>query len=134
MRDKDQLSNAGVKLAATSWYRVNQFYGSWTLKGRGPLPPSKIVAPKTYSVSTQRLWLPQVKGVEGSFYAISPFAIQVNGMVSRGDFGIHFDANAPGSAGCIVILLQEHWDLFRNLMAQFRTGASQQIPLEVIYQ
>lgn len=102
------------------------------LKGRGPLPPSLKIAPYRYKISTQRLWLPQVKGVEGSFYAIAPFTVQLGGT-SRGDFGIHFDANAPGSAGCIVILLQEHWNLFRKLIAEFRAAGHQQIPLEVFY-
>ena len=129
---KDQPSSAGVKLLATSGCRGNQFQNSWTLKGRGPLPPSSKLVPFRYKVSTQRLWLPQVRGVEGSFYAIAPFTVQL-GKINRGDFGVHFDANAPGSAGCIVLLLQEHWDIFRELMAEFRLNGHQQIPLEVLY-
>lgn len=130
---KEHLTSAGIKLAATSGCRGNQFQRSWNLKGRGPLPPSKAIAPKRYSVSTQRLWLPQVRGVEGSFYAIAPFSLRLDGGIHRGDFGIHFDANAPGSAGCIVLLLQEHWDVVRELMAEFRLDGHQQIPLEVVY-
>lgn len=50
--------------------------------------------------------------------AIFPFEVNLGGL-SRGDFGIYFDANVPG-AGCIVIRQQDHWDLFRNQMSVFR--------------
>ncbi len=58
--------------------------------------------------------MPNVKGVEGSFFAISPFAVKLTN-VTRGDFGIQFDANVPGSARCIASRKQDHWDMFRNL-------------------
>lgn len=129
---KKERGLAGIKLKATSGCRGSQFFRSWMLKGRGPLPPTGVIFPLTWTVSTQRLWLPNVKGVEGSFYAISPFQVVLPG-VTRGDFGVHFDANVPGSAGCCVIQSQEHWDLFRECMEQFRLMKLQQIPLSVSY-
>ncbi|AFZ32216.1 hypothetical protein Glo7428_3756 [Gloeocapsa sp. PCC 7428] len=129
---KRRPQDAGIKMLATSGTVGHQCAGSWTRKRRGPLPPSGAIGAHKYTVSTQRLWLPHVKGVEGSFYAIAPFSVQL-GSVTRGDFGIHFDANVPGSAGCIVIPQQAHWDLFCQLMQEFRDAGIQQIPLAVYY-
>ncbi|MUL39316.1 hypothetical protein [Gloeocapsopsis dulcis] len=126
-------NRAGIKLQATSGCSGYQYSGSWKLKGRGPLPPSRAIEPLTYSVSTQRLWLPHVRGVEGSFYAIAPFSVKVDEGKSRGDFGIHFDANVPGSAGCIVFPLQDHWDVFRSFIANCAHKNVQQVPLNVMY-
>lgn len=123
---------AGVKLLATSGIAGHQYHKSWFTKGKGVLPPSGAIAPKKYTLSTQRLWLPHVKGVEGSFYAIAPFAVKV-GQVARGDFGIHYDANVPGSAGCCVLRSQSHWDLFRQWVEDIRAKGIQQIPMLVSY-
>ncbi|MBE9191407.1 hypothetical protein IQ230_13835 [Gloeocapsopsis crepidinum LEGE 06123] len=130
---KSNSSRAGIRLQATSGCSGFQYSGSWKLKGRGPLPPSKAIEPTTWSVSTQRLWLPHVKGVEGSFYAIAPFSVRVDEKTTRGDFGIHFDANVPGSAGCIVLPIQDHWDVFRKWMADLAHQKIQQVPLSVVY-
>ncbi len=129
---KKDIDNAGVKLRATSGLSGYQKKGDWRIKRRGYIPPSHQLIPQQWSVSTQRLWIPNVKGVEGSFYAIAPFVIRLPG-VARGDFGIHFDANVPGSSGCIVIRQQDHWDLFRNQMSAFRLEGIQQVPLFVSY-
>lgn len=103
-----------------------QYHGAWKIPRRGCIPP------RTWELSTQRLWLPNVKGVEGSFYGIAPFMVTVDG-VQRGDFGIHFDANVPGSAGCIVIKQQDHWDIFRKVMAEYNSLRIKSVPLEVTY-
>lgn len=129
---KKDIDHAGVKLRATSGISGYQNKGAWRIKGRGYIPPSIQIIPQKWFVSTQRLWMPQVKGVEGSFYAIAPLAVNLGGL-SRGDFGIHFDANVPGSAGCIVIRQQDHWDLFRNEMSAFRLEGIQQVALFVSY-
>lgn len=129
---KLEPGSAGVLIQATSGCIGNQYQNSWVKKGKGPLPPSGAIAPKKYTVSTQRLWLPHVKGVEGSFYAIAPFEVKV-GSLTRGDFGIHFDANVPGSAGCCVIKHQDHWDYFRQVMDDLRSMGHQQVALAVRY-
>lgn len=131
---KTELGAAGIKLQALSGCTRYQYRGAWREKGRGCLPPSTIIAPTKYTVSTQRLWLPHVRGVEGSFYAIAPFMVTAAPGIQRGDFGIHFDANMPGSAGCIVLPLQDHWDVFRHLMADFRFKGIKQLPLTVKYE
>lgn len=130
---KEKSGGNGMRLKATSGLAQWQYKFSWGHKGRGCLPPSEIISPHKYTVSTQRLWMPNIKGVEGSFYAIAPFSVAAGNKASRGDFGIHFDANVPGSAGCIVIQLQDHWDIFRQLMDKFRAAKFQSIPLLVIY-
>lgn len=124
--------NAGVKLLATSGLPACQYTGSWLLKGKGCIPPSSEITPFSYTVTTQRLWLPQVKGVEGDFYAISPFQVGLKGT-ARGDFGIHRDANMPGSAGCIVMRSLEHWQIFIDWIKRHRSEGHQVIPLTVIY-
>ncbi len=92
---------------ATSSLPGRQYWGSWESKG-GLIPPVRDL-----KVDTTPLWMPDIKGVEGSFYAISPFEIQTDGS-TRGDFGIHFDANQPGSLGCPVLKNQRGWDAFRR--------------------
>lgn len=136
---KKNADNAGVKLKATSGLAGYQKSGDWRIKGRGCIPPSKQLIPHQWSVSTLRLFMPDVRGVEGSFYQISPFEIRLPGVV-RGDFGIHADAGFPhktagnaGSAGCIVIRDQSHWDLFRQQIELFKLDGIQQIPLSVEY-
>lgn len=129
---KKDIDNAGIKLRVTSGLAGYQSKGSWRIKRRGCIPPSEQIIPQRWHVSTQRLWMPNVVGVEGSFYAIAPFEINLLG-VTRGDFGIHFDANVPGSSGCIVIRQQDHWDLFRNEMSAFRLDNIQQVALFVGY-
>lgn len=131
---KTDADKSGIKLQALSGCRGYQYRGAWRFKGKGCLPPTAAVAPNKYTVSTQRLWLPNVRGVEGSFYAIAPFMVTAAPGVQRGDFGIHFDANVPGSAGCIVLPLQDHWDVFRELMNDLRTKGIKQLPLTVNYQ
>lgn len=133
---KEENHGSGIKLKATSGQRRYQYIHSWVLKGRGQLPPSAAITPHKYTVSTQRLRMDNVPGVGGSFYAISPFEVVVTSHTRRGDFGIHFDSNAataPGSAGCCVVQIQDHWDLFRDLMQKFRDAKFQSIPLLVIY-
>jgi hypothetical protein len=136
---KTEPSKAGTKLLASSGLKNNQFIGSWNLKGRGPLPPSRLLDASGYTMSTQRLWMPQTRGVEGSFFAISPFVVKLHD-VSRGDFGGHADARFPksnardaGSAGCIVLRRQDHWDVFRGFMENFRDVGIQAVPLLVRY-
>lgn len=136
---KDEPTKAGVKLVASSGLKGNQYINSWNLKGRGPLPPSRLIGTTGYSMSTQKLWLHHIRGVEGSFYAISPFSVKLP-SVTRGDFGGLADAGFPsktaenaGSAGCIVIRRQDHWDTFRRLLEAFRIAGFPSLPLLVHY-
>ncbi|GET43002.1 hypothetical protein [Microseira wollei] len=76
--------------------------------------------------------MPGVKGIEGMFYPIKPF-VQVNG-IQRGDFGIHADANVPGSAGCIVLPPKGNgWKVFPERMTEIAAAGLFRIPLPVVY-
>lgn len=111
----------------------HQYHGSFTAKGKGPLPPSTRVLGGMYQVATKGIFLGQTKGVEGMFYPITPFEVNL-GVVKRGDFGIHFDANVPGSAGCIVVKNRKPWNELEEFMEYAHTHQGiNSIPLLVDY-
>lgn len=118
--------------SATSGCIGNQHLQSQSLKGRGPLPACEHVGIEYYKVDTKPINLTNIKGVEGSFYIIRPQAVVI-GRVSRGDFGIHFDANAPGSAGCCVLPNDYEWDDFESKMSFFAQAGLSFLPLFVNY-
>jgi hypothetical protein len=120
--DGDRIVNQFI---ATSSLPGRQWWGSWELKG-GLIPPRN-----DYTVATAPLWMPDIRGVEGSFYQISPFEVPTNGSL-RGDFGVHFDANQPGSLGCVVLKNQKGWDAFRREMEPI-AKLIKSIPLSVDY-
>ncbi|MDJ0598721.1 MAG: hypothetical protein QNJ37_07775 [Crocosphaera sp.] len=85
-----------------------------------------------YTVQTTPIYLPQ-RGIEGNFFKIDPHLVNIWGK-TRGDFGIHFDANAPGSAGCVVIRNRKAWDAFQEMMGHYRNAGLDSVPLIVEYQ
>lgn len=112
--------------SATSGFPGRQYRGSWELKG-GLIPPGQ-----PYRVATAPLWMPNIKGVEGSFYAITPFEVQT-ARATRGDFGVHFDANMPGSLGCVVLETQRGWDACRRDIKLIAAQGIDFLPLVVEY-
>jgi hypothetical protein len=76
--------------------------------------------------------MPQVKGVEGNFYKINPHEVMING-VQRSDFGVHFDANVPGSSGCVVLRTTVGWQAFEKDMRLLLANGTTEIPLLVSY-
>lgn len=123
-----------IILEATSGHPPYQFEGSTTLKGRGPIPGCSFAQVPFYGVLTRRIYMPKVRGVEGSFYPITPHKVVLKGTnLERSDMGIHFDANVPGSAGCIVLRQQNQWDVFRQLMARFEKEGIECLMLDVKY-
>jgi hypothetical protein len=119
---------------ATSSLRGRQHSRSWEIKG-GLIPPNGLVLPKgrCYEVEITPIWMPDIRGVEGSFYAISPFEMKTRGAV-RGDFGIHYDANVPGSMGCVVLTTQRGWDAYRRDMKAIALQGIKSIELDICYQ
>jgi hypothetical protein len=113
---------------ATSSVAGKQANGAWKKRG-GLIPPSTEIA-KEYLVDVKPIYMPKVKGVEGNFYVISPYSVPTEGGVTRGDFGIHFDANVPGSLGCVVLRTRRGWEAFQRDIAA--TGLKQ-VPLVVEY-
>lgn len=116
---------------ATSGLPGHQKSGSWLEKGRGCLPPSNLVQ-GGYTVTTSARMEQNVTGIQGNFYAIAPFSVTLGG-VTRGDFGIHFDANVPGSAGCVVLEDKTQWAEFQYQVAKFKTNGIKSVPLTVEY-
>lgn len=123
-----------IQYVATSGIPPHQYDGSTNLKGRGPIPGCHFAQIPFYEVLTNGLFMPKVKGVEGTFYQIIPSLVSLKGTnIQRGDFGIHFDANVPGSAGCVVLRKQTEWDSFRERMLEFAKEGIVKIPLTVEY-
>ena len=119
---------------ATSGLPRYQTRHNLSTKSRGAIPPSHLVdfkASKHYSVHTRPIMLASA-GIEGNFYKIEPMFVKI-GSQMRGDFGIHFDANVPGSAGCIVIINQDPWQVFQEEMSALSRQGVSQIPLIVLY-
>lgn len=130
----DRLQDGEVVNAyqATSSVAGKQFDGSWNSRG-GLIPPDeKFLNGELYEVATTPLWMPRVRGVEGSFYQIFPYSVETDGD-TRADFGIHFDANVPGSMGCIVLPTQRGWDAFRRDMQQIANSGVKRVDLDIVY-
>jgi hypothetical protein len=127
--DTNKIKNTYI---ATSGSIGNQSPNSTDDRGKGPIPPVNAVGIDHYAVATTPLSMPGVKGVEGNFYKIDPHLVQVEG-VQRGDFGIHRDANVPGSAGCVVLRTAQGWQGFQDDMRSLATAGIKQVPLLVSY-
>jgi hypothetical protein len=98
----------------TSSHINGQKQGQQHQKG-GLIPPTYHCKGLTqYAVKLAPLDLAHQAGVRGNFYQILPFEVLTIGGTKRGDFGIHLDANTPGSLGCIVM----DWDNFKDFEQQ----------------
>lgn len=117
---------------ATSGSANWQEYSELSVVGKGSIPPQTDVDIPHYTVSTKPIPMPNLKGVEGNFYKIDPHLVQINGR-QRGDFGIHRDANVPGSAGCIVLGTIPGWSGFQQDMQKLAASGVKSIPLLVSY-
>ena len=71
----------------------------------GLLPAEYQIAgnQKAWSVLTAPISMPKTKGVEGNFYQLFPTRVMTTKGGERSNFGVHRDANVPGSMGCIVM-------------------------------
>ncbi|MGI2905151.1 hypothetical protein [Tolypothrix sp. VBCCA 56010] len=97
-----ELTSIANTYIATSGLPNNQRFDCLSSPGREPIPSNNVIGVDCYIVSTTPIYMPGVHGVEGNFYKINPHMVTVNG-VQRGDFGIHFDSNTPGSSGSIDV-------------------------------
>ena len=100
--------------------------------GLGPLPSCLEIGGKSYTTETMPINMPSVRGVEGNFYKINPHTVSIWGT-TRGDFGIHRDANVPGSSGCIVLTSANGWAAFQKTMSAIAKSGVRQVPLAVSY-
>ena len=117
---------------ATSSTADKQGAEDFNLKG-GLIPPQYRCGIPNWTVQTTPIPMPKVKGVEGNFYKIDPHVVKAQPSgTERGDFGIHLDANVPGSAGCIV-MNKERFNDFENQMKKLASQGIKSIPLFVQY-
>lgn len=99
----------------------------------GYLPPQyRCKDLPNYFVKTAPINLKGVKGVRGNFYKILPHRIHTDKGGTRSDFGIHLDADAPGSLGCIV-LDARRFAIFEETMTDLRNRDISLLPLFVQY-
>ncbi|GAX41538.1 hypothetical protein NIES4075_25110 [Tolypothrix sp. NIES-4075] len=129
--DSESPSIANTYIA-TSGLPNNQRFDCLSSPGKGSIPANNVIGNDCYLVATTPIYMPSVKGVEGNFYKINPHMVTVNG-VQRGDFGIHFDANVPGSSGCVVLRTDIGWQAFEKDMKNLLTSGVKEIPLLVSY-
>ncbi len=117
---------------ATSSIASKQYPESF--QERGGLIPPQYRCPKlpNYTVKTQPIALPHIKGVEGNFYKIDPYFVTTDKGTIRGDFGIHLDGNVPGSLGCIV-MSQDRFNDFESKMGVLKGEGLDCLPLFVQY-
>ncbi|NUO19972.1 hypothetical protein HUU59_11035 [bacterium] len=120
---------AGIILPATSGLIGFQSQANLWTPGKGPIPPHD-----KWTVSTTPEVRPD-KGIEGDFFRIYPVELinPNNAADKRSGFGIHRDANIPGSAGCIVIADRLHFAEFTRFMLILAAKSVKSLPLEVNY-
>lgn len=115
-----------INYLATSGCTQWQQPGDEWVRGKGPIPADfNYVIPTTpYHLDT--------KGIEGDFFHITPDPVNLDGHI-RSELGIHFDANVPGSAGCIVLRNKSGWEGFCDRMEAIAKSGVKSIPLSVNY-
>lgn len=108
-----------------------QLWDDQDSKGRGPLPRPDRAGIGSYLVSTAPVWVSaeDQPGIAGNFYEIYPSYVE-NG---RGLFGVHYDANVEGTAGCIGVKTPGAWAEFERRMAAIAAEGITQVPLMVGY-
>lgn len=115
-----------IDYIATSGCTQWQQPGDEWVRGKGPIP-----AGFNYTIPTKPYHL-DTKGIEGDFFHITPDPVNSDGR-TRSELGIHFDANVPGSAGCVVLRNLEGWERFLERMDVIAESGIQSIPLSVNY-
>lgn len=113
---------------ATSGLAGNQDLDDIWMRRLGPIP--NLTGLK---LSTEGVDLSSNIGVQGMFFPILPFTFRRSDGHTRSDFGVHFDANVPGSAGCIVIKNRITFDKFAAFMDNTQTGGLETIPIKIEY-
>jgi hypothetical protein len=116
---------SAIKYLATSGCTQWQQPGDEWMRGKGPIPAGEYQIPTTpYHLDT--------KGIEGDFFHITPDPV-ASPLGTRSELGIHYDANMPGSAGCIVLRNREGWERFCDRLHAIAKSGIKSIPLSVKY-
>jgi hypothetical protein len=84
-----------------------------------------------YEIPSEAYWL-ETRGIEGLFFHITADPV---GSADRtcGEFGIHFNANFPGTAGCIGLRNREGWSKFCSRLLKIAAHGLETLPLTVQY-
>jgi hypothetical protein len=95
------------------------------VRGKGPIPAGE------YEIPTQPYWL-DTRGVEGLFFHITPDPVGSGDRI-RSELGVHWDANVPGTSGCVGLINWEGWQGYCRRMANIAAQGIEKIPLKVKY-
>lgn len=120
-----------MSFEATSGFPTYQYINAQNLIGRGPIPACKKIGINAYTVRTSPFDLVNIAS-EDNVYFIEPTPVDVDGVM-RGEFGIQFDGDIPGSSGCIGLLKSEDWQNFQNFMTNYQQQGFDSINLIVEY-
>lgn len=113
----DYLATSGLP----DWQRLED---QWS-RGKGPIPQGDYEIPtEPYYVNT--------RGVEGLFFHITPDPVGSGDRI-RSELGVHYDANVPGTSGCIGIINWEGWEGFCRRLRNIAAIRVESIPLKVQY-
>jgi hypothetical protein len=127
---KDDLIVNSIRVASS--YKGLQYWESWKKKG-GLIPPGKWDVATTPFESDVRGVVTNISNVPSYFYSIFPeIQTQSNGVM-RGEFGVHFDGNAPGSLGCIAAQTVIGWTRIIQFFSEANKNGILIIPLLVEY-
>ncbi len=86
-----------IDYLATSGLPNYQRLGDQWIRGKGPIPAGNL-----YQIPAEPYYL-ETRGVEGNFFHITPDPVG-SGDRTRSELGIHYDANVPGTSGCIGVI------------------------------
>ncbi len=124
------LLHLGYPDGSTISYRATSGCAGWQqpgdewVRGKGPIPAGR------YEIPSTPYWL-DTRGVEGYFFHITPDPVGSGDRI-RAELGIHFDANLPGTAGCIGLMNLDGWQGFCRRLSDIATEVAK-IPLTVRY-
>lgn len=114
-----------IDYLATSGLPDFQRPGDQWARGKGPIPKGE------YEIPTEPYWL-NTRGVEGLFFHITPDPVGSGDRI-RSELGIHYDANVPGTSGCLGLINWEGWNGFCRRMATIASLGVKSLSLEVKY-
>jgi len=114
-----------IDYLATSGLPDYQRPGDQWARAKGPIPAGE------YQIASQPYWL-DTRGVEGLFFHIKPDPVGSGDRI-RSELGIHFDANVPGTSGCIGLINSDGWVGFCRRMAEIASLNIKVLPLKVQY-
>jgi hypothetical protein len=117
-----QIINYLATSGLPDWQRLED---QWS-RGKDPIP-----AGKDYQIPTEPYWL-DTRGVEGLFFHITPDRVGSGDRI-RSELGIHFDANTPGTSGCIGLITENGWKGFCRRIRNIAALGVEFLPLKVQY-